>query len=218
MLAMDINDFFSLQDFTHASIWEKNSQPWHPLLKLNNFFCATSLGKIEVDLPQTVHLKNSQLISIGKNTEVEPGVYIQGPCIIGENCTIRHGAYLREHVLTGSNCVIGHSTEVKHSVLLNGVHAAHFAYIGDSIIGNHVNLGAGVKCANFRLDQKEIFLPIGKEKVKTGLKKMGAIIGDFTQVGCNSVLNPGTIIGKESICYPVLSLKGYIPPKSTLTR
>ncbi|HSW71834.1 MAG TPA: LpxA family transferase [Chlamydiales bacterium] len=187
---------------------------WEPLLKLKEFFSKNKLGKIEVKIPSTVHLESPELISIGEGTIVEPGAYIKGPCIIGKNCVIRHGAYIREHVLTGDNVTIGHDTEVKHSILMEGATASHFAYIGDSIVGRDVNLGAGVKCANFRLDRGLVFVHYQGKKLQTGLKKFGAIIGDGVQIGCNSVLNPGTLIGKNSICYPLVNVQGFLPPNT----
>lgn len=148
---------------------------------------------------------------------IEPGVYIQGPCIIGKNCVIRHGAYIREGVICGDYCQIGHSAELKHSILLNHACATHFVYVGDSILGNEVNLGAGVKCANLRLDRSEVVVAWNGKRVKTGLKKLGAIVGDRVQIGCNCVLNPGTLIGKESFSHPLLNLSGYIPPRSQMS-
>ena len=129
---------------------------------------------------------------------------------------IRHGAYIREYVILGDQCQVGHSAELKHSILLDGAAATHFVYVGDSIIGNNANLGAGVKCANSRLDRDEVSVLWDNQKVKSGLKKFGAIVGDRVQIGCNCVLNPGTLIGKESFCHPLLNVGGYIPPKSVL--
>lgn len=165
---------------------------------------------MEIDIPQGVFLQNPELISIGKGTVIEPGVMIIGPCIIGKNCVIRHGAYLREDVILGDGCHIGHSSELKHSIVLNHAAATHFVYVGDSILGASVNLGAGVKCANLRLDRREVAV----QGVKTGLRKFGAIVGDKTQIGCNCVLNPGTLIGKESFSHPLVNLKGLIPARS----
>jgi len=215
---MDLKNFFDLDSLCDITLWKLDEMPWRPLLLLQNYLDQVPLGKIEIDIPSSVHIDNPERVSIGKNTRIEPGAYIQGPCLIGEGSVIRHGAYLRGNVITGKRCIIGHDTEIKHSILLNDVSAAHFAYIGDSILGNGVNLGAGVKCANYRLDQK--FVPVhalGK-KIDSGLKKFGAIIGDHSQIGCNSVLNPGTLVGMRSICYPLLSIMGYIPPDSKVTK
>lgn len=211
-----LENFFDLKNFVHQDLWEENKVVWHPLTILAKYLSKLKLGIIETTIPSSVYLINPELISIGKGTVVEPGVYIKGPCVIGKNCSIRHSAYLRGNVISGDNCVIGHTTEVKNSIFLNGVHSAHFAYIGDSIIGNNVNLGAGVKCANYRLDKGEIAVFDDKKKIYTGLKKFGAIISDNSQIGCNSVLNPGTIIGKDAICYPSLNIGGVIPDNSVV--
>ena len=156
------------------------------------------------------------MISIGQGSVIEPGAYIQGPCVIGKNCIVRHGAYIRGNVLTGDDCLIGHDTEVKQAILFNKARPAHFAYIGDSILGNGVNLGAGVKCANFKLDHSSIQLNISGKLVATGMRKLGALIGDGSQIGCNSVTNPGTLIGQEVRCYPCLTLQGFIPSRSLI--
>ncbi len=206
--------FFNLKDFKYQSLWQDNQIVWHPLTILAKYFNTVKLGEIEVKVPSSVHLVHPELISIGKGTIIEPGAYIKGPCIIGTNCSIRHSAYIRGNVIIGDNCVVGHTTEIKNSIFLNEVHSAHFAYIGDSILGSRVNLGAGVKCANYRLDKKEILLHDEKKKIFTGLKKFGAIISDDAQIGCNTVLNPGTIIGKNSHCYPSLNIGGIIPDNS----
>ena len=205
--------FFSLESFAHQSLWKTGDPVWSALHSLNEYL-KVATHQIEVEIPQGVYLENGDRISIGNGTLLDPGVYIQGPCIIGKNCTIRHGANLRGGVILGDGCVIGHGTEVKQSILLDGAHATHLCYVGDSILGAGVNLGAGVKCANLRLDRKEILI----SKVKTGLKKLGAIIGDGAQIGCNCVLNPGTLVGKEVVSHPLLNLGGYIPARSQVAR
>ena len=122
--------------------------------------------------------------------------------------------FLREFVILGDQCVVGHTTEIKNSVLMNGSIAAHFCYVGDSILGSRVNLGAGVKCANLRLDRREVFVDFQGEKINTGLKKLGAILGEDVQIGCNCVLNPGTLVGKKSVIHPLLNVGGFIPSAS----
>ena len=206
-----LTQFFSTEDTIHAHLFEGCQYPWEPLAKLENYLQLQKLGTIKIEVPSSAYLINPSLISIGDGTVIEPGAYIQGPCIIGKNCTIRHGAYIRGDVVIGDSCVIGHDTEVKHSIFLNDSSAAHFNYVGDSIIGNKVNLGAGVKCANLRLDHQPICIVVQGEKINTHLSKLGAIIGDSAQVGCNCVLNPGTILGRNSFCFPCLNVYGFIP-------
>ncbi len=211
VLDLTTHSFFDLSEFSHASLFEGCEFPWQAIQKLSEYLGSQALGKIETDVPATVHLINPSSISIGKETVIEPGAYIEGPCIIGAHCVIRNGAYIRGEVITGNRCVIGHDTEIKHSILLDGANAAHFNYVGDSILGNNVNLGAGVKCANFRLDHQVVAIIAEGKKWETGLKKLGAIIGDGAQVGCNCVINPGTLLGKSSFCFPCLNVYGRIP-------
>lgn len=208
---LPVEQLFELDGFSHACIFSNCTYVWEALSLLKEYLRSQGLGRIEVEIPSGAHLENKDLIQIGKGSVIEPGAYLKGPCIIGENCTIRHGAYIRENVLIGNRCVIGHDTEIKHSIFLDDVLAAHFNYIGNSILGNKVNLGAGVKCANLRLDHHPVDVMVGAEKIKTGLKKLGAIIGDGAQVGCNCVINPGTVLGKHSICFPCLNVYGFIP-------
>lgn len=172
---------------------------------------------MEIDLPEGVFIQNRETVSIGEGTLIEPGVLIQGPCIIGKRCIIRHGAYLRGNVILGDGCQIGHSAEIKHSILFDGAAATHFVYVGDSILGHLANLGAGVKCANLRLDREEVKAFWKGKKVPTGLRKFGAIVGDRVQVGCNAVLNPGTLVGRESFAFPLANVHGEIPPRSQIS-
>ncbi|MBI2742379.1 MAG: UDP-N-acetylglucosamine diphosphorylase [Chlamydiales bacterium] len=208
------SEFFDLSQFAHASLFEECNYPWEALIHLSTYVKINTSGKIEIDIPQGVFLVNPESISIGPGTVIEPGAYIQGPCIIGARCIIRHGAYLRGDVLLGDDCIIGHATEIKHSILLDGAAAPHFNYIGDSILGGNVNLGAGVVCANLRLDHAIVKVDCNGKKIETGMKKLGAIIGDGAQVGCNCVLNPGTLLGKSSLCSPCLNISGFVKPHS----
>ncbi len=211
MKRLNATSFFDLSLFQHASIFDNCTYVWEAIAKINSYLKSQKLGKIEAEVPSGVFLVEPALISIGKGTVIEPGAYVRGPCVIGENCTIRHGAYIRGDFLAGDQCVIGHDTEVKNSIMLNGANAAHFAYIGDTILGNQVNLGAGTKCANLKLDHGVVSVHFDGQKIVTGLRKFGAVIGDGSQLGCNDVTNPGTLIGKNVVCYPCLSLQGFIP-------
>jgi NDP-sugar pyrophosphorylase family protein len=186
------------------------------LKNLSGYLENQNLGKIDVVIPEGVYLENAKTISIGEGTVIEPGVYIKGPAWIGKNCQIRCGAYIRGNVIIGDGAVVGHDTEVKHSILLPRAHAAHFNYVGDSILGSDTNLGSGVACANFRLDQGEISVEIEGEKVLTGFKKLGLILGDRSQIGCNSVTSPGTLIGKDVLCPSTITIKGTIPSKAKI--
>ncbi len=211
-----VEKLFDLVNFDHKSLFAGIVKPWDVLKKIESYLHAQQLGNILVGVPQGAHLIHPELISIGKGTVIEPGAYIKGPCIIGEDCQVRQGAYIRGNAVIGKRCVVGHDTEVKNVVMLDHAQAAHFAYLGDSILGNDVNLGAGTKCANLRLDHSEIILQFNGERIATGLKKFGAILGDGTQLGCNSVTNPGTVTGKEVFCYPCVNFGGFVPPKTII--
>jgi bifunctional N-acetylglucosamine-1-phosphate-uridyltransferase/glucosamine-1-phosphate-acetyltransferase GlmU-like protein len=157
-------------------------------------------------------------IRIGRGVLIEPGAYIKSPTIIGDQTEVRHGAYIRGQCLIGANCVVGHVTEVKHSIFLNGAKAGHFAYLGDSILGNQVNLGAGTKLANLRFIKGEVTISTPEGQIKTGLRKLGAILGDYVQTGCNSVTNPGTLLGKKSMVIPNTTVRSGYHADSSLIR
>lgn len=214
MKELSSEEYFSLQQYAHRELFHGITYAWEPLLALSAYLEKQKLGKIEIEVPKNVYLVNPELISIGAGTVIEPGAYIQGPVIIGPKNTIRHGAYIRGNVITGEGCVIGHTTEVKHSIFLDRALAPHFNYVGDSILGNDVNLGAGVKLANFKLDHKDVDLIFQGQKIFTKLRKFGAILGDGVQIGCNAVTNPGTLIGKGAFCYPCTNIRGVLLPKS----
>jgi len=156
-------------------------------------------------------------IAIGKGVLLESGAMLKTPTIIGDYTEVRQGAYIRGYCLVGKRCVIGHTTEVKHTVFLDDAKAGHFAYLGDSILGNRVNLGAGTKMANLRFTGGEVPVRTLEGTISTGLRKLGAIMGDDVQTGCNSVTNPGTLLGKKSMLMPnTTSKSGYHPPNSLL--
>lgn len=207
--------FFDLTDFPYKNLFEPDDYPWLALPKIKTYLEQCTLGEMKgAEISSAAYLVHPEQISIGEGSIVEPGAYIQGPCIIGKNCVIRHGAYIRGYLIAGDGCVIGHDTEVKNAIFLQNVHAAHFAYVGDSILGNHVNLGAGTKCANFKLDQSLISIHYQQKRIPTSFRKLGAIIGDRSQIGCNAVTNPGTLIGQSVRCYPCTNFGGFIPTQS----
>jgi NDP-sugar pyrophosphorylase family protein len=202
--------FFDLTKYAHRSLFEQSSAVWNVLEKLEGYLHQQKLGVIEGVIEPGAFLINPESISIGAGTVVEAGAYIRGPCVIGKNCQIRHTAYIRGVVLVGDRCVIGHASEVKHSVFLDHAKAAHFAFVGDSILGNDVNLGAGVRCANLRLDEQPVSIRYHGEVCSTGLRKCGVFLGDGCQIGCNSVLNPGTLMGKRAQCFPCVNCGGFV--------
>ncbi|RJX31250.1 MAG: hypothetical protein C4531_07765 [Desulfurivibrio sp.] len=157
-------------------------------------------------------------IRIGKGVKVEPGAFIAAPAIIGDMTEIRQGAYLRGYCLIGRRCVVGHVTEVKHSIFLDEAKAGHFAYLGDSMLGNEVNLGAGTKLANLRFTPGNVKIRTAGGLVDSGLRKLGAILGDSVQTGCNSVTNPGTLLGQKSLVMPNTTAPSGLHEKNSLIR
>jgi len=156
-------------------------------------------------------------IFIGEGSVVEPGAFIQGPTMIGRRTEIRQGAYLRGGCLVGDGCVVGHVTEMKNAIMLSGAKAGHFAYIGDSVLGKDCNLGAGTKLANLKMIKGSIKIIYQKKQVDTGLRKLGVIMGDGTETGCNSVTNPGTLLGPRCLVGPNVTVKaGYYPGRSII--
>jgi carbonic anhydrase/acetyltransferase-like protein (isoleucine patch superfamily) len=147
-------------------------------------------------------------ISLGPGAVVEPGALIKGPAVIGPNTEVRQGAYMRGNCLVGSKCVVGHTTEMKNSIMLDGAKAGHFAYVGDSILGNAANLGAGTKLANLKMIAGTIVIRFENQRYDTKRRKLGAILGDNTETGCNSVMSPGTLMGPSSIVYPGIAVPG----------
>lgn len=205
------NSLFDLSSFQHASLFAHEGYVWEALKNLESYIKTLNLGAIEGDVHPGAYLVDKHLISIGKGSVVEPGAYIKGPCFIGNDCVVRHGAYVRGNLLTGNKCVIGHDSELKNSIMFDGAHAPHFAYVGDSILGNRVNLGAGTILANLRFDGKGVVVRCEGQVYPTGMRKLGAILGDDAETGCNSVSNPGTIFGKGARCWPTSNPTGIIP-------
>ena len=214
-MSIKVNDFFEIENFSHKALW-KSIELFSALINLPSYLKTLPLGQIKSPIPKGAVLNSSESIFIDEDVIIESGTLIIGPCYISRESTIRHGAFLRGNVFLSERSVVGHATEVKNSIFLEGAAAPHFAYVGDSILGRDVNLGAGVKCANLKLNRKEIILNIEGEQVKTGLTKLGAIIGDNAQIGCNTVLNPGTVISKNAIIYSSLSIGGFIPSNSVV--
>ncbi len=152
-------------------------------------------------------------VFVGVGTIIEPGAMIKGPAWIGENCQIRNGAYIRENVIIGNNVVAGNSCEFKNCLIFDKAEVAHFNYVGDSILGYKAHLGAGVILSNVRLDRREVTVSLPDSILPTGLRKFGAIVGDHAEIGCNSVLSPGSLIGRQALIYPGVSWRGILPEK-----
>ena len=198
-------EMFDLSQTEHIALFREDEPAWQALPRLKNYL---------VDLLQPA---NGAVVSplaiigdnvfLGEGTIVEPGAYIEGPACIGRNCQIRHGAYIRANVIVGNGCVIGNASELKNSLLFNDCHVPHFNYVGDSILGHHAHLGAGVILSNLKSIPGNVMVN-GED---TGLRKFGALIGDRAELGCNSVLNPGSILGRDCLLYPNTNWRGILP-------
>jgi len=202
-------DLFDLSQTAHASLFDGCENAWDVLKKLKAYI-ESQAGPVR-QKPIVGQTYIGPNVIIGEGTEIEFGAMIKGPAIIGKNCEIRHNAYIRDYVIIGDNCTVGNSTEIKHSILFNGAVAPHFNYIGDSILGHKAHIGAGVVLSNFRSLPGNIKLEIDGKPFDTGLRKFGAMLGDSAEIGCNSVLNPGSIIGRGSVVYPGVNWRGILP-------
>lgn len=209
-MKVSVTELLNIEELDARAIFEGVKYPWEALTKIKDF-----IFEYAKNLPRDFERIN-EFIWVGKGTTIEKNVLIKGPAIIGYNCEIRHSAYIRDNVIIGNNVVIGNSSEIKNSILFNKVQVPHYNYVGDSILGYKAHLGAGTITSNLKSDGTLVKVKYGTDIVETGLRKFGAIVGDSAEVGCNSVLNPGTIIGKDSIVYPLSSVRGYIPEKSIL--
>jgi NDP-sugar pyrophosphorylase family protein len=210
------HSYFDLLRTEHQILVKEHSYVWEILPQISNYL-ADHLTPANHGIKHgTSYIGNN--VFIGKDTIIEEGAMIQGPAWIGEGCQLRKGCYIRENVIVGNNSVIGNSCELKNSFLFDDVQVPHFNYVGDSILGYRAHLGAGVILSNVRLDRREIILKIENQKIATGLRKFGAIIGDHVEIGCNAVLSPGSIIGRESLIYPMVSWHGILPKKSIVKK
>lgn len=206
----------SLQHFEKCFSPDLHPWEWIPLIKTAlSQFDFNAQVKFE-DFPQNFHLENPDKIWIHPTAILPPYGYIKGPCYIGPHTELRPGVLIRGNVIVGAHCVLGNSCEYKNALLMDSVQTAHFNYVGDSILANKVHLGAGVILANVRLDKKEVVAQIENERFSTHLSKLGALVGESVEIGCNSVLQPGCIVGKNSCIGSLKVLKGFISPHSTL--
>jgi len=205
-------DYLDLKQTDHAAIFHDVTHAWEVLPKLADYLeeqvSPANFGQIVGD-PEI-----GEQVYIGPDTVIEPGAYIKGPAWIGPNCQIRHGAYIRENVIVGAGSVVGNSCEIKNSILFNNCQVPHFNYVGDSILGTKVHLAAGVIVSNLKLNGDFITLRVDHAVLATGLRKFGALIGDGVEVGCNAVINPGSVLGRNSLIYPGVAWRGVLPKNS----
>ena len=204
-----IENLFNLEQTIAKDIFEGVTYPCEVLQKIEEFII--SLGKT---LDKNEYEEKGENIWIAKSAKVAPTAYIAGPAIIGKNAEIRHCAFIRGKAIVGEGAVVGNSTELKNVILFNKVQVPHYNYVGDSILGYKSHMGAGSITSNVKSDKKLVIVKNDKEQIETGLKKFGAMLGDEVEVGCGSVLNPGTVVGKHTNIYPLSSIRGVVPEHS----
>jgi NDP-sugar pyrophosphorylase family protein len=201
-------DLFDLAQTEHAALFDGCEYAWDALKKIEARLAQVPRQKTPPRFPGA---SIGDRVLIGEGTVVEPGALIKGPAIIGKNCQIRHNAYLRENAIIGDNCIVGNSSELKNALLFNGAQVPHFNYIGDSILGHKAHTGAGVICSNLKSLPGNVTIMVEGKPLDTGLRKFGALIGDGAEVGCNSVLNPGSVLGRGAMIYPGVNWRGFLP-------
>ena len=204
-----LTDLFDLTQTEHAVVFSGCEYPWDVLKKLSAYTAASVCPTLHNRCEGVAWI--GEQVFIGEGTVVEDGVMIKGPVIIGRNCRVGHSAYVRAGALIGDNCLIGHSSEVKHSILFNGCQVPHFNFVGDSILGHNVHLGAGAMLSNVKSLCGNVTVEQDGHPLDTGLEKLGALLGDGAEIGCNAVLNPGSIIGRGAIIYPGVNWRGILP-------
>ena len=204
-----INNLYNLEETIAKELLENLIYPWEALPKISEFIME--LGN---KLDKEIYKLEAENVWIAKSAKVAPTAYIKGPAIIGENAEIRHCAFIRGNAIVGNNAVVGNSTELKNVILFNNVQVPHYNYVGDSILGYKSHMGAGSITSNVKSDKKLVIVKNEKDCIETGLKKFGAMIGDNVEIGCGSVLNPGTVIGKNTNIYPLSSVRGVIKENS----
>ena len=209
MEQLQIQNLYDLTQTIAAPLFEGAAYPWELLPKISAFIIE--LGS---RLPEDKYEKRGENIWIARSATVFPTAYINGPCIIDEEAEVRHCAFIRGNAIVGKGAVVGNSTELKNVILFNKVQVPHYNYVGDSILGYKSHMGAGSITSNVKSDKTLVVVKSPYGNIETGLKKMGAMLGDNVEVGCNSVLNPGTVIGRCSNVYPTSMVRGFIEPDS----
>ncbi len=204
-----IEALYTLEETIAKDIFDGVTYPWEVLPKISEFII-----KLGNSLPEEKYEKKGENVWIAKSAKVFPSAYINGPAIIDEEAEVRHCAFIRGNAIVGKGAVVGNSTELKNVILFNKVQVPHYNYVGDSVLGFKAHMGAGSITSNVKSDKTLVVVRAGEEKYETGLKKFGAMLGDNVEVGCNSVLNPGTVIGKLSNVYPTSMVRGFIPANS----
>ena len=206
MKGLTVGELYTLEETIAKEIFEGVTYPWEVLPKISSFILE--LGE---KLSEEEYEKRGENVWIAKSAKVAPTAYIHGPAIIGKDAEVRHCAFIRGNAIVGEGAVVGNSTELKNVILFNKVQVPHYNYVGDSILGYKSHMGAGSITSNVKSDKKLVVVKTPEENIETGMKKFGAMLGDEVEVGCGSVLNPGTVVGSHSNIYPLSSVRGYVP-------
>ena len=209
MKEMTVKEMYTLEETIAKDLFEGVTYPWEVLPKISSFIL-----ELGASLPEEEYEKRGENVWVARSAKVAPTAFIGGPAIIGKDAEVRHCAFIRGNAIVGEGAVVGNSTELKNVVLFNKVQVPHYNYVGDSILGYKSHMGAGSITSNVKSDKKLVVVKAGEEKIETGLKKFGAMLGDRVEVGCGSVLNPGTVIGHDSNIYPLSSVRGVVPAGS----
>ena len=207
--ALTVKENYSLDQTIAKDIFNGVTYPWEVLPKISNFIL-----ELGATLSEDEYEKRGENVWVAKSAKVAPTAFINGPAIIGKDAEVRHCAFIRGNAIVGEGAVVGNSTELKNVILFNKVQVPHYNYVGDSVLGYKSHMGAGSITSNVKSDKKLVVVKAGEEKIETGMKKFGAMLGDNVEVGCNSVLNPGTVVCRGSNIYPTSSVRGVVPANS----
>lgn len=207
--ALTVKENYSLDQTIAKDIFNGVTYPWEVLPKISNFIL-----ELGATLSEDEYEKRGENVWVAKSAKVAPTAFINGPAIIGKDAEVRHCAFIRGNAIVGEGAVVGNSTELKNVILFNKVQVPHYNYVGDSVLGYKSHMGSGSITSNVKSDKKLVVVKAGEEKIETGMKKFGAMLGDEVEVGCGSVLNPGTVVGNHSNIYPLSSVRGFVPANS----
>ena len=213
MKGLTVKDLYTLEETIAKDIFEGVTYPWEVLPKISSFI--VELGET---LPEDEYDKIGENVWIAKSAKVFESAYINGPAIIGKNAEVRQCAFIRGNAIVGEGAVVGNSTELKNVILFNKVQVPHYNYVGDSILGYKAHMGAGSITSNVKSDKKLVVVKTPEGNIETGMKKFGAMLGDEVEVGCGTVLNPGSVVGAHTNIYPLSSVRGYVPAESIYKR
>lgn len=209
MEGLSVNELFSLENTIACELFKDKKYPFEVLSEISGF-----IKELSKKLDKEIFEEIKPDVFAAKSAVIAPTASITGPCIIDEGAEIRHCAFIRGNAIVGKNCVVGNSTELKNVILFDRVQVPHYNYVGDSVLGYRSHMGAGSITSNVKSDKTLVTVRTQQGRIETGLKKFGAILGDCVEVGCQSVLNPGTVIGKDTNIYPLSSVRGYVPSNS----